>query len=456
MANLSYSHFDNYNTVEGGYYDYYKFNGGHSDDGGAFYNNQTNTTGHVDYPFYNDFPDYYYYFDFQTFYHEVFTFEEIVYLYVWPFLVILTTIANILVILVLMGKSMRTSTNIILIAIAVSDSMTGLITLPAYMHAYNRRVAGHLLLTKAWCEYFMLTKLFLTRAFHTMSVWLTLVLGFQRLISVSYPFKAQLMFSIKKTTVMIAAVALCSPILHIYQLMEEKTVEGDCQWHLDEPCEGDCVYIWLTFYLAHFIPCILLIAFTVVMVIKLRKATEKMSHINMISNEANMRRRNAENRRISVIVVVIVILFLIPEIPYSLYLVLNVSLKHARKKVLSLKSNRVFICSYEILMVLTFHANFWVYMIMNRKFRRGVSSLFRPCLSALYSVMSAAGVKTVDMQRRRQSVSSFIRTFQSDAPSSHQEPASGENSPRPVEMKMYNFDENGRNVRVSGSTSGPQ
>lgn len=57
--------------------------------------------------------------------------------YVMPALVFLTVITNCLVCAVLLRRSMRTPTNIILVAMAVSDMLTGVSTMPAFVKFFT-------------------------------------------------------------------------------------------------------------------------------------------------------------------------------------------------------------------------------------------------------------------------------------------------------------------------------
>lgn len=375
------------------------------------------------------------------FYYEFFEFERPVYLYTWEILVILTTLANILVMLVLTRKSMRNATNVILIAIAVSDSLTGLVTLPSYMYAYQKYERKHLKLTEGWCEAFMVSKLFISKAFHTISVWLTVFLGLQRYISVSWPFRAQSMFTIPKTVLLIAAVATLSPMLHIYHLTNKKAVGTKCAWILKDPCRGDCAYLWMTFLLMHFIPCVLLVVMTSLMMYTLWHAETKMQESHMISNQTNLKRRAAQSRRISIIVVIVVVVFLIPEIPYGFFLLISVSLKHHGKEIMELHTNRAFHCAYELLLVLSFHANFWVYTIMNRKFRSGLLRSFDPCLLLVFRFLRIFGVEKT-FTRRPSVSSSFGGHHDPDAATRTMSMSNSNHST--LEMKTYHVDPNQR------------
>ena len=54
-----------------------------------------------------------------------------------PGLVVLTVVTNCLICAILLTKSMRTPTNLLLVAMAVSDMFTGLSTMPAFLYFYT-------------------------------------------------------------------------------------------------------------------------------------------------------------------------------------------------------------------------------------------------------------------------------------------------------------------------------
>lgn len=369
------------------------------------------------------------------FYYEFFEFEHPVYLYIWEFMVILTTVVNILVMLVLTRKSMRNATNVILIAVAVSDSLTGLVTLPTYIYAFTHYERKSLKLSEEWCEAFMISKLFVSKAFHTMSIWFTVCLVSQRFISVYWPFKAQSLFTIPKTLIMITVVAVLSPILHVYHLTNKKASNFQCAWHLADPCKEDCAYLWMTFFFMHLIPGLLLVILTTLMIYVMSQTEERLQESHLITNQRILKRRAAQNRRISIIVVVVVIIFLIPEIPYGIFLLISLSLKHAGQELMTLEKNRAFHCAYEILLVLNFHANFWVYTAMNRKFRSGLKRTFEPCLAAIFRCLKVCGV---DKQiKRTPSMSSSSEAHHGTDPSTRTNTLSVRSNQSNVEMKIY-------------------
>lgn len=372
----------------------------------------------------------YYEYMYDEYMYPGYSFERPVYLYIWEILVIVTCLVNVIVISVLMRKKMRSATNMILTAIAISDSLTGLVTLPTYIMVYQRYdpydpmqddyyidysvnqsyTAYHYLqsgyqnqypanyyggeydrnsstsdqiydyatqqpvdgyiLTKTLCRGFMISKYFLSKSFHTISIFLTLFLGIQRYVSVAFPFKSQSFFSIKKTLIACLVIFVVSPILHAYHLGNEKAAGGLCRWELSETgCGSGCSYLWSAFVFRHFVPCVALIIVTVLFIMQLRLGEKNLRR--MKTNKSQISRRMEENRRISIIVTAIVVVFLIPEIPYGIFLLYNAVDKTVNNgKNIDLETNRAIHMLYELVLVLSFHANFYIYSLFNHRFRK--------------------------------------------------------------------------------------
>ncbi|XP_060579358.1 uncharacterized protein LOC132736275 [Ruditapes philippinarum] len=373
----------------------------------------TNTESDVDYditsePLLNQsYEDYDY--DYKDIYmYPGYSFERPVYLYIWEILVIFVFLVNIIVIMVLLSRKMRNATNMILAAIAVSDSLTGLVTLPSYImvymrydplpenygdqgnYSYNDYTPIYLgndttygndyygsqmaqdgySLSKNLCNGFMISKYFLSKSFHTISIFLTLFLGIQRYVSVAYPFKSHFLFSEGKTLIWCGVIFAVSPVLHSYHLGSNKAVGGLCQWELAESgCGAGCIYLWFAFFLRHLIPCVTLFVFTGLFIRHLHLGERNLRRMD--STASQLSRRVVENRRISIIVTAIVIVFLVPEIPYGIFLLYNAMQKTLDNgKGIKLESNRAIHMSYELLLVVSFHANFYIYTILNRRFRK--------------------------------------------------------------------------------------
>ncbi|KAK3581318.1 hypothetical protein CHS0354_016163 [Potamilus streckersoni] len=311
---------------------------------------------------------------YSVFFYQLHDFEKMTYVYVWTFLVILTAFANVLIVAVFVRKSMRTTTNLILLFIAISDSLTGLVTLPAYIHVFTSGKLGWVELNEGWCEAYMISKFYISKVFHTVSIWQTLLLGFQRFFCVWFPFKTKSWFTTRRTLITVVLITIIAFVIHTYHLNEKKADKtlGFCQWTIEDPCVESCAFLWITLLLVHILPCVLLLVLTILMI-------QKLFHHNIrkesLSAEQS-RERDQQNKRVSIIVVCIAIIFLIPEIPYGIFLLVTVIKKHSGQEILALRENRLSHLIYEIALLLSFHANFWVYIIMNRRFRDELKSMF--------------------------------------------------------------------------------
>jgi hypothetical protein len=99
--------------------------------------------------------------------------------YISPVLVLFTLVTNSFVCAVLLRPGMRTPTNVLLVAMAVSDTLTGLSPLPCYLFFYT---FGHHAdwVPFSWCYLYFCLSEHLPTVFHTASVWLTVSLGVHR------------------------------------------------------------------------------------------------------------------------------------------------------------------------------------------------------------------------------------------------------------------------------------
>lgn len=99
--------------------------------------------------------------------------------------ILVTIVTNILVMLVLLRRHMRSPTNIILSAMALADMLTGFFPLPSYFYFYTlRNYEEHPPFD--WCYLYKLLSEYLPMIFHTASIWLTVFLAILRYIYVCH------------------------------------------------------------------------------------------------------------------------------------------------------------------------------------------------------------------------------------------------------------------------------
>ena len=139
--------------------------------------------------------------------------------YFVPGLICCILVVNVMVCLVLLKPHIRSTTNTILTAMAVADTLTGLCPLPCYLYFYT---AGHYreFVSYDWCYSYLCLTDFLPSIFHTASVWLTLVLAFQRYLSVCHAHASRWLCTIRNATITAGCVLLVAVLSQIGRFVE--------------------------------------------------------------------------------------------------------------------------------------------------------------------------------------------------------------------------------------------
>ncbi|XP_052782825.1 sex peptide receptor-like [Mya arenaria] len=368
---------------------------------------------YYDEEYYGYYPDEYYsysdiYYTTDSYHVELFEFEEVTLGYVQPILVLCTILANIFVVTYFLTRVRRgRASTLLFVSIAISDTLTGVAFLPNSFSVY---LSGEHYLSKFECDTFMILKMYFARVFHTVSIWQTVCLGVQRYICVCHPFISGRICTFWKTFVGVVVMYALAFLMHIYQLIDEKAKNEQCKWETDKPCKDACLYMWICITFMHFLPGIVLLTLTIITILALRKAQRRAS--TFMSHTKNKTRKSKE-KIITLTALLIIVCFLIPEIPhgaYKLYMMLSIYNKSIPTPIAKL--NHIMMSVYEILLVVSFHANFWIYCVMMHEFRQalvGVITLhtFKRGIARLRSY-SASSIRQSDSFRSIASRSSSI------------------------------------------------
>lgn len=299
------------------------------------------------------------------FHIPVFSFEVALLGYVRLILIVLTTLANVVVVAYFLHRRNRgKATSLLFISIAVSDTLTGLILLPNSVYAH---ILVNEYLSYSWCYAYMYAKLYFAPVFHTISIWQTVLLCVQRYMCVCHPFLSGRWCSFWKTFLVVSLIYVMAFLLHINQLLEEYIEAHECKWITEKPCTTTCLYIWFCVVFIHFIPCVTLFYLTVKTLLGLRRAGRRVSR--MIHVPVTSGQRSTRDRIITITATLVVIVFLIPEIPFCVYRFVFIINKHMETG-LEPVTNHLFHSVYEVSLIVSFHCNFWIYCIMMREFRQ--------------------------------------------------------------------------------------
>lgn len=97
-----------------------------------------------------------------------------------PILFLVTAVANSLIIAVLTRRHMKSPTNLVLLWMAVADLLTLASPAPSYFYMYTLGQHSHLLKSPTQCYIYSAMIEHIPMAFHTSSIWLTILLALQR------------------------------------------------------------------------------------------------------------------------------------------------------------------------------------------------------------------------------------------------------------------------------------
>ncbi|CAC5406078.1 unnamed protein product [Mytilus coruscus] len=212
------------------------------------------------------------------------------YIYYGKILPIISTfviLINVLLIITLIKGKFRKSTHAIMIAIATADSLTGFVSLPFNMYIFSlEKKTDHL--TKAWCYIYEYMQKFLPEILHVSSLHLTVGLAIERFIVVAFPLKAHRKCKFKYGIIfsmIIFVVSICCQVdlfilvefdqISLHLKRNNKTIKGCLR---SQKVRSDLEYTLRIVFLV-FIPCLILIIFTVLLLRSSKKIQQwRLAH----------------------------------------------------------------------------------------------------------------------------------------------------------------------------------
>ncbi|CAH1797546.1 unnamed protein product [Owenia fusiformis] len=209
-----------------------------------------------------------------------------------PFLIILTIVTNTLVCVVLMKKNMRSPTNTLLVAMAVSDMFTGIFPMPVFLHFY---AFGYFkdYVSIDWCYLYLYFSDIIPTIFHTASIWLTMGLALQRYIYVCYSIKAKQWCTIPATIKGIIVAYVLAILSQASKFGENiiDPIEVDSQrtpgeiftgcllqrrsWVLSIEDIYYNIYFWFRVIFIHMIPCTSLVVLNALLIHAMKNAQKR-------------------------------------------------------------------------------------------------------------------------------------------------------------------------------------
>lgn len=333
---------------------------------------------------------YYYYSEPEPYTKHILNIELSLIGYVFPAIALPTVIFNILVILVFAKKKMRTPTSVLLIALAMTDTIVCLSILPASFYFFiGERYKSYL--HYEWCstEYILYV---IQRMSRTASNWITVALGTQRFIIVCYPFKAKSICTVKSALMAVTAAVITSICIHITSAIAvviqplaitaadnesypDGCTRGISTWYKETV--GDVSKSLMFYYvfsglLSRLLPCVILSVTTCLLVYKLKNRKREIGQsVNKTSSAESF-------RRITKLVLIVMVIFLIAESQdaFGFAILAYEYATDSVGKILTVNQEVTWSAVGMVISLTGYFFNFWIYILMSRQFREALFGYF--------------------------------------------------------------------------------
>ena len=311
--------------------------------------------------------------------------------YVVPFLLVVTIIANTLIVVVLSKRHMRTPTNAVLMAMALSDMFTLLFPAPWLFYMYTFGNHYKPLSPVGACYAWNIMNEVIPAMFHTASIWLTLALAVQRYIYVCHA-------PVARTWCTMPRVLKCVGLIAFLATLHQSTRFVDRVYYpMEIPWEGEdsvtvCKPAWapwvglvgldlyFTFYFCfrvvfvHAVPCVSLVVLNVLLFRAMREAQLKREKL-FKENRKNECKRLRDSNCTTLMLIVVVTVFLLVEIPLAVVTVLHI-ISSSVTEILDYSIANALILFTNFFIIVSYPINFAIYCGMSRQFRETFKELF--------------------------------------------------------------------------------
>lgn len=308
--------------------------------------------------------------------------------YVSVLVCMLGILANMANIVVLNKKHMETSTNVLLMWLAVADLCTMVEYTPFALRFYIFRDKVLCFLQTSsygWICYLLFHANF-SITMHSISIWLTIMLAFFRFLYIFFPHRGSIYCSIKHAKIVILTVYITAVIVSIpnyisnYYKTDVKTTHGQNVTIYDTRHRKDGGFkvvfdlnYWLQAMLVKLIPCLLLTVLTIMLISALRRAHKR--HMHLMSHGKNDDvEKHTEHLRTTGMLLAVVILFLITELPQGILTLLMIFYYELANELYNPLGDIL-----DIMALLNNAINFVLYCSMSKQFRDTFVDTFCHC-----------------------------------------------------------------------------
>ena len=314
--------------------------------------------------------------------------------YIAPLLVVFTIITNSLICIVLLKRHMRNPTNSMLVAMALSDMLTGVFPVPCFLFFFTM---GHYVefVPSNWCYLYNVLTDTVPTIFHTASIWLTVGLAVQRYIYVCHSLKAKQWCSIPNVIKSVVIVYIIAIITQLGRFIDSEYIPGEIRSRID-PNKNvtGCiiafvpfvenhtnayfnVYYWFRIICVHMLPCLSLVILNS-MLVETIHTSQRRRKMLLKQHRNTEGRKLKESNCTTLMMVAVVGLFLVVELPSGVLFIIMVVQNTFSLNIISEEKTSVTTLIFNSFILLSYPVNFFIYCGMSRQFRNTFKRLFIP------------------------------------------------------------------------------
>ncbi|XP_060075605.1 thyrotropin-releasing hormone receptor-like [Ylistrum balloti] len=303
-----------------------------------------------------------------------------------PLVVALGLTGNILSIIVLTHRSMRTSTNCYLATLAIFDMLYLLMSFSLSFKHYGD--LGDARVYKYW---FPVARV-LTDICGNVSVCLTVTFTVERYIAVCLPMRGHVICTPERARiiallVVLFAIVSTSPEFFEWEVSEKivnnVTIVEVIDTELGKSNTYQLGYYWYIAVMFTFVPLFCIWTFNSILIYTVWKATmlrRRMTHV--VSNRTHGERQQGDQQKITLMLISVGIVFIVCQIPSAFLIIFHTYLNNAEIVLSKAERNSMKIAGNvtNLLLLLNAAINFMLYSVMSTKFRRVfLRVVCRPC-----------------------------------------------------------------------------
>ena len=365
---------------------------------------------------------------------------------------IATLITNILVIVTFVREKMMSAINIILIGISVSDTLTVCVPAAAIVYMYADGLMPDFI-PYEYCQLWGYLTKYLPTITHNASIWLTVVLAYDRFIAIRHPFLLRRLCMPKRSVFIIIVIYILATVCHLCRFLDTDYIpiklvslkswnEAHISVHvyqnisdnelkqvkdtLSEVCRlsngvdtcravykpyfGDLEfyefsYYWFVILFVKLIPCLTMIILDTLMLKSLHHAEQirlfmSVQNLNTTTGSTIKGSRFYQRRRMTVITIIAIIIVVIVEIPISIILIFwTLSEIHGQEfmteKTLSLLSRSANLSVY-----ISYPIIFILYCCISAKFRSAFCCICCSLVKKKCSFFNSDGLEEEELEKK--------------------------------------------------------